>query len=66
MARSPYGDIELSITGLLTQKEAEAWIEDNKKMLNQYVDDEYPWSLNETVKMHPLSLAWSAIIKVQK
>jgi len=66
MPRSPYGDIEISITGLLSQKEAEAWIEDNKKQLEHYVDDETPWSINETVKMHPLSLQWSAAIKAQR
>jgi hypothetical protein len=66
VARSPYSDVEISISGLLSQKEAEAWIEDNKRLLDHYIDDETPWSMNENIRQHSMSGLWSANIKVNR
>lgn len=63
MARSNHSTIELSMFGLLSQKEAEAWVQDNMSVVQGYTDDETPWSINETVKKHPLSGLWMASIK---
>ena len=66
MARSNYSNVELSISGLLSQQEAEAWVADNLPTVQHYTDNESPWSINETVKMHPLSLLWMANIKATR
>ncbi len=66
MARSKHSSIEISISGLLDQREAEAWIEDHMSVIKGYTDDETPWSINETVKMHPMSGLWMASIKANR
>ena len=66
MAQSPYSDVEISISGLLTQQEAEAWIEDNKKMIEHYTDNDTPWSMNESIRKHGMSGLWMASMKVNR
>lgn len=66
MARSKHDTIEISISGLIDQEEAEAWIKDHLPIVRGYTDEETPWSINETVKMHPLSLKWTASIRATR